>query len=154
MELHIFPDRFIIEYAPAWVAVMLLAGLIFFFISKSLRQYYKKNYKYSFFPGVVFIISFIFLIGGINLFVYKIVFNKDGLIVFNIHNFNKTINWHSIEKVRYLEGQNIEIIYTDEEQLQDKIVLNLEELPHESMVKVNVLFRLKLKQHHRPPPEL
>ena len=154
MELHIFPDRFIIEYAPAWVAVMLLAGLIFFFISKSLRQYYKKNYKYSFLPGVIFIISFVFLIGGINLFVYKIVFNKDGLIVFNIHNFNKPINWHSIEKVRYLERQNIEITYTDEEQLQDKIVLNLEELPHESMDKVKVLFRLKLKQHHRPPPEL
>lgn len=133
---------------------MLLAGLIFFFISKSLRQYYKKNYKYSFLPGVIFIISFVFLIGGINLFVYKIVFNKDGLIVFNIHNFNKPINWHSIEKVRYLERQNIEITYTDEEQLQDKIVLNLEELPYESMDKVKVLFRLKLKQHHRPPPEL
>ncbi len=154
MELHIFPDQFIIEYAPAWVAVMLLAGLFFFFISKSLRQYYKKNHKYSFLPGVIFIISFVFLIGGINLFVYKIVFNKDGLIVFNIHNFNKVINWQAIEQVRYLERQNIEIIYIDEEQQQDKIILNLEELPYESMNKVKVLFRLKLEQHHRPPPEL
>ncbi len=154
MELHIFPDRFIIEYTPAWVAIMLLSGLVFFFISKSLRQYYKKNYKYSFLPGVIFIISFVFLIGGINLFVYKIVFNKDGLIVFNIHNFNKSINWQSIDKVHYLERQNIEIIYTDEEPLQDKIVLNLEDLLYESMDKVKVLFRLKLRLHHKPLPEL
>ncbi len=153
MELHIFPDRFIIEYAPAWVAVMLLAGLIFFFISKSLRQYYKKNYKYSFLPGVIFIISFVFLIGGINLFVYKIVFNKDGVIVFNIHNFNKSINWQAIEQVRYLERQNIELIYRDEDKVQNKIVLNLEELPYESMAKVKVLFRLKLRQHQKQPLE-
>ncbi len=115
---------------------------------------YSGRTKYSFLPSVIFIISFVFLIGGINLFVYKIVFNKDGLIVFNIHNFNKSINWQSIDKVHYLERQNIEIIYTDEEPLQDKIVLNLEDLLYESMDKVKVLFRLKLRLHHKPLPEL
>ena len=149
MELHIFPDRFIIEYAPVWVALMLLTGLIFFFISKSLRNYYKKNNKYSFVPGVVFIISFVFMIGGINQFVYKIVFNRDGLTIFNIHNFNKEINWQAIGKVRYLEPQNMQIIFLDDEQKQDQIVLNLEHLPPESMSKVKILMQVKLKQYHK-----
>lgn len=153
MELQIFSDRFVIEYAPVWVALLLMPGLIFFFISKSLREYYKKNYKYSFVPGVIFIVSFIFLIGGINLFVYKIVFNKDGLTVFNIHNFNKQINWQTIEKVRFLEQQKIEITFLEPEQTRELMLLNLKELPAESMDKVKILLRVKLKQYHKTMPE-
>ncbi len=147
MELHIFPDKFVIESAPVWVAVLLLLGLFFFFLSKSLRQYFKTSHKYSFLPGVVFVVSFVFLIGGINLFVYKIVFNKEGLIIFNIHNFNQQIKWSAIKTVQYQEQQKINILFIDTEQQEESVVLDLKSLEPESMQKVKILFQVKLRQN-------
>lgn len=77
MELLITADQFIIQYKPFLMFILLLAGLGFFFLSKLWRKKYKERNRFGFKPSVLFIVSFISLMGGIHFFVYKVVFNKD-----------------------------------------------------------------------------
>ncbi len=149
MELHILPDQFIIKYSPAWMAALLVSGLLLFFISKKWRSQLKKAHRHSYLPGVLFTISFIFLVGGINFYVYKVVFNKDGIILFNIKQFNEQINWRDMTRVEYHDGQKIFIFFNDNVSLSEPLVLNLAELDKGSLDKVKILINLKLKQSRK-----
>ena len=145
MELLILPDQFIIKYSPAWMVILLLSGLILFFVSKRWRKHFRRLQKHSFMPGVLFTISFIFMVGGINFYVYKVVMNKDGIILFNIKQFNEQINWGDMERVEYQDNQKILFVLNNNVQ-DESIVLNLKELNKNSMNKVRILIDLKLKQ--------
>lgn len=157
MELLILPEQFIIKHSPEWMVILLLSGLLLFFVSKKWRARLRKQHKHSFMPGVLFTVSFIFLIGGINLYVYKIVFNKDGLILFNIKQFNQQIKWTDITRVEYQEQQKIVLFVKKElkEPLNENgqgdkpIVIDLVELDKGSVNKVKILIDLKLKQRRR-----
>jgi len=146
MELLIHPDQFVITYSPGWMVVLLISGLVLFFVSKYWREWLKKSHKHSFMPGVLFIVSFIFLIGGINFYVYKIVFNKEGLTLFNIRNFNQQIKWSEINRVSYQDHQQLTVIMNDNAERQEAVHINLSELDTDSMDKVKILITLKLKQ--------
>ena len=100
-------------------------------------------------PGVLFTVSFIFLIGGINLYVYKIVLNKDGIILFNIKQFNEQIKWTDMERVEYQDKQKIVLFVNENAQQDESIQIDLAELDKDSMYKVKVLIDLKLKQSKR-----
>jgi hypothetical protein len=147
MELLIQPDQFIIQYPHSLMFVLLFSGLILFFISKNWRKRLKESGSYSFYPGVLFTVSFIFLIGGINLFVYKIVLNKDKIILFNIKEFNQQIAWADIKQVEYNENQQIDIFYIENEELQQQVHINLSKLDSDSMEKLKILINLKVKQN-------
>lgn len=104
-------------------------------------------------PGVLFTVSFIFLIGGINLYVYKIVLNKDGIILFNIKQFNEQIKWTDIARVEYLDQQKI-ILFVKKKleengQWHKPIEIDLIKLDKGSVNKVKILIDLKLKQSRR-----
>ncbi|WP_198264784.1 hypothetical protein [sulfur-oxidizing endosymbiont of Gigantopelta aegis] len=147
MELLILPDQFIIKYTPAWMALLLLAGLLCFFISRRWRNRLKKQQGHSYLPGVLFTVSFIFLVGGINLYVYKIVMNKEGIVLFNIKQFNHPIKWSEIKQVSYHADKKIELLVTDEFNSQERIDINLSELDSDSFAKVKILITLKVKQN-------
>ena len=100
-------------------------------------------------PGVLFTVSFIFLIGGINLYVYKIVLNKDGIILFNIKQFNEQIKWTDMKRVEYQDKQKIVFFVNENTQQDESIQIDLAELDKDSMYKVKVLIDLKLKQSKR-----
>lgn len=100
-------------------------------------------------PGVLFTVSFIFLIGGINLYVYKIVLNKDGIILFNIKQFNEQIKWTDMKRVEYQDRQKIVLFVNENAQQDESIQIDLAELDKDSMYKVKVLIDLKLKQSKR-----
>jgi len=153
MELLILPDQFIITYSPAWMALLLLSGLLLFFVSKKWRKQLIKKGKHSFFPGVLFTVSFIFIIGGINLYVYKVVMNKEGILLFNIKQFNEKILWSDIEKAEYKDNQMIAL--TINNTLNDNgaetqyIFINLSDLEKDSHDKVKILIELKRKQNQK-----
>lgn len=149
MELLILPDQFIIKYSPIWMALLLISGLLLFFVSKNWRNKLKKSHKHSFMPGVLFTVSFIFLVGGINFYVYKVVMNKDGIILFNIKQFNENINWSDIQRVEYLPNQKIvfSVKEQDNEQMTQLIQLDFSKLDKDSAEKVQILIDLKLKQN-------
>jgi len=149
MELLILPDQFIIKYSPAWMMILLLLGLILFFVSKKWRARLRKLNKHSFMPGVLFTVSFIFLVGGINLYVYKIVLNKDGIILFNIKQFNEQIKWTDMKRVEYQDKQKIVLFVNENVQQNKPIQIDLAELDKDSMYKVKILIDLKLKQSKR-----
>jgi hypothetical protein len=161
MELLILPDQFIIKYSPVWMFILLLSGLLLFFVSKNWRTRLKKQQKHSFMPGVFFTVSFIFLVGGINFYVYKIVMNKDGIILFNIKQFNEQIKWTDIQRVDYLKDQNIILFYNErlDEALNEKTqaikttTINLADLSSDSVAKVKILIELKIKQHRSVNPD-
>lgn len=148
MELLILPDQFIIKYSPLWMAALLLSGLLLFFVSKKWRTQLKKVQRHSYMPGVLFTVSFIFLVGGINLYVYKVVFNKDGITLFNIKQFNEQIKWQDMTRVDYPEGQKIMIFLNDNVSLSEPVVLDLADLDKNSVEKVKILINFKLKQSH------
>ena len=157
MELLILSDQFIIKYSPAWMVVLLLSGLLLFFVSKSWRTRLRQLHQHSYMPGVLFTVSFIFLIGGINFYVYKIVMNKEGIILFNIKQFNEQVKWTDIQRVEYQARQNIVLFINDEQNkvLNEKgqqvktMQINLAELDKISVDKVKILIDLKLKQSKR-----
>ena len=153
MELLILPDQFIIKHSPQWMVLLLLSGLLLFFISKKWRAQLRKLHKHSFMPGVLFTISFIFLIGGINLYVYKIVLNKDGIILFNIKQFNEQIKWTDIMRVEYQEQQKIILLVKKKReqngQWDKSIEIDLSKLDKGSVNKVKILIDLKLTQSRR-----
>ncbi len=149
MELLILPDQFIIKYSPIWMASLLISGLLLFFVSKNWRSQLKKKQKHSFMPGVLFTVSFIFLVGGINFYVYKVVMNKDGIIVFNIKQFNEKIKWTDIQQVEYLKKQKIILSVNESGQTHKLITLNFSELDESSAEKVKVLIDFKLKQSRK-----
>lgn len=151
MELLIDPEQFVIKYSPGWIAVLLISGLILFFISKFWREWLRKSHKHSFMPGVLFAASFIFLIGGINYYVYKIVFNKEGITLFNIRHFNQHIKWSEINQVNYHGQQELTMTTDDNTERQETIHINLSELSSDSMDKVKILIALKLKQSKLKP---
>lgn len=97
-------------------------------------------------PGVLFTVSFIFLVGGINFYVYKIIMNKDGIILFNIKQFNEKIKWSDIQAVEYLAHQKIHLIVNDARTDSDSVYIDLAELDEDSTAKVRILIDLKLKQ--------
>lgn len=148
MELLIQPDQFIIKYPPVWMFVLLLSGLILFFTSKFLRERLKHSGKHSFIPAVLFTVSFIFIIGGINLYVYKVVFNKDGIILFNIQHFNQQINWQDINRVDYRSQQQIHLYVSEDgdSEQQKSFKIDLTELDEDSMDKVQTLIEYKTKK--------
>jgi preprotein translocase subunit YajC len=146
MELSILPDQFIIKYAPVWMSILLLAGLVFFFISRRWRNRLRKQQHHSYLPGVLFTVSFIFLIGGINLYVYKIVMNKDGIILFNIKQFNHPIKWSEIRQVTYHKDNKIDLLVDEGIKTTEIISLNLAELDKSSFSKVKILIDLKTQQ--------
>lgn len=146
MQLQILPDQFIISYSPVWVAILLIGGLVLFFVGKWWREWLRNNHKHSFMPGVLFIVSFTLLIGGINFYVYKIVFNKEGVTVFNIRHFNQHLNWSEIARVDYLPHQQMKVTLDDSGEVQT-MVINLSELDRESMNKVKILMAFKMKQN-------
>ncbi len=146
MELSIYADKFVISYAPLWMLLLLFSGLILFILSKQWRTRLYKQYRYSFWPGVLFTVSFIFLMGGINLYVYKIVMDKDKITLFNIQHFNEQIKWSEINKVYYNDKQHIIIEYKAH-QASDLVLIDLQELDANSFEKVKILVNLKIKQH-------
>ncbi len=146
MELSIYADKFVISYAPLWMLLLLFSGLILFILSKQWRTRLYKQYRYSFWPGVLFTVSFIFLMGGINLYVYKIVMDKDKITLFNIQHFNEQIKWSEINKVYYNDKQHI-IIEHKAHQASDLVLIDLQELDANSFEKVKILVNLKIKQH-------
>lgn len=146
MELSIQADKFVISYSPAWMVILLFLGLLLFFISKSWRAHLYKLHKHSFMPGVLFTVSFIFLIGGINLYVYKIVLNKDKIILFNIKQFNHQIKWTEMERVDYQDDHKIIIFMNNNAEQKKPVQIDLAELDADSMDKVKILIDLKLKQ--------
>lgn len=146
MELSIQADQFVISYSPAWMIILLFLGLVLFFISKSWRAQINKLHKHSFMPGVLFTVSFIFLIGGINLYVYKIVLNKDKIILFNIKQFNHQIKWTEMKRVDYQDDQQIIIFMNNNAEQKKPVQIDLAKLDVESMAKVKILIDLKLKQ--------
>lgn len=101
---------------------------------------------HSFKPGVLFTVSFIFLMGGIHLFVYKIVLNKDMIILFNIKDFNRQLEWVNIDKVAYQDKQQIIIYMKNTEPGEQPVKIDLLELDQSSMEKVKILIDYKLKQ--------
>ena len=150
MELLILADKFIIYYTPLWMFVLLLTGLFFFFLSKLWRKKYKENNRFGFAPSVLFIVSFIFLMGGIHFFVYKIVLNKDKIILFNVQDFNRQLEWKKISKVEYMDQQQILITMKNMQYGDMPIVIDLERLGRDSMDKVKILIAYKLKQSQKP----
>ena len=146
MELLIQPDQFVIKYPPIWMAVLLFAGLLLFILSKIWRDRLKRLHKHSFIPGVLFTVSFIFLIGGINLFVYKIVLNKDMIILFNIKDFNQQIKWAEINRVEYQDPHQILISMNKKAEQKQPVQIDLAKLDKDSMDKVKILINLKIKQ--------
>lgn len=146
MQLSIQADQFVINYAPAWMAILLLSGLLLFMVSKKWRAHLLHLHKHSFMPGVLFTISAIFLIGGINLYVYKIVLNKDKITVFNIKQFNQQIKWTEMDRVIYLDKQKIKIMMNHTAEQKKAVYIDLAELDANSMAKVKILIDLKLKQ--------
>ncbi|MCP3849115.1 MAG: hypothetical protein GY694_02580 [Gammaproteobacteria bacterium] len=161
MELLILPDQFIIKYSPAWMTLLLLSGLLLFFVSKKWRKQLIKKGKYSFFPGVLFAVSFIFIIGGINFYVYKVVMNKEGILLFNIKQFNEKILWSDIENAEYKDSQEIVLTVNNtltanesgsssnkqKQKETQRIVINLSDLDKNSHDKVKILIELKHKQN-------
>ena len=147
MELLISADQFIIHYSSLWMFVLLLSGLVLFFISKWWRKRLIDNNKHSFKPGILFTVSFIFLMGGIHLFVYKIVFNKDKITLFNVKDFNRQLEWVNIDKVAYQDKQQIIIYMKNTEQNEQPVQIDLHELDPDSMEKVKILINYKLKQN-------
>ncbi len=145
MELLILPDQFIIKYSSQWTALLLLSGLILFFVSKRWRTQLKKQQKHSYFTSVLFTVSFIFLVGGINFFVYKIVMNKEGMILFNIKQFNHHILWSEMQRVEYQDNQTLVIFVNTSGLNAERIKLDLSRLDEASMDKVKILFKVKLK---------
>lgn len=146
MELLILPDQFIIKYSPAWMALLLLAGLIFFFISRKWRASLRTQQQHNYMPGVLYTVSFIFLVGGINLYVYKIVMNKEGIVLFNIKQFNQPIKWSEIKQISYQKNKKIELLIVDKHHDEEHIVLDLAKLDEHSLSKVKILITLKVKQ--------
>ncbi len=146
MELLIQADQFIIRYSPAWMLILLLSGLVLFFASKKWRTHLLKLHKHSFMPSVLFTVSFIFLIGGINLYVYKIVLNKDKIILFNIKQFNQQIKWAEMERVDYQDDHKIILFMNNTAQQKKPVQIDLANLDDDSMNKVKILINLKLKQ--------
>ena len=146
MELSIYADKFVISYAPLWMLLLLFSSLILFILSKQWRTRLYKQYRYSFWPGVLFTVSFIFLMGGINLYVYKIVMDKDKITLFNIQHFNEQIKWLEINKVYYNDKQHI-VIEHKAHQASDLVLIDLQELDANSFEKVKILVNLKIKQH-------
>lgn len=146
MELQILADQFIIHYSSLWMSVLLLSGLVLFFISKWWRKRLMDRNIHSFKPGVLFTVSFIFLMGGIHLFVYKIVLNKDMIILFNIKDFNRQLEWVNIDKVAYQDKQQIIIYMKNTEPGEQPVKIDLLELDQSSMEKVKILIDYKLKQ--------
>ncbi|GEM_PF-2968817 len=149
MQLLIQADQFVISYSPVWMFILLLSGLLFFFMSKIWRASLKKQNHYSFIPGILFVVSVIFLIGGINLYVFKIVFNKDRIILFNIQHFNQQIRWLDIERVVYQKPQQVQLFIRQQAEKQKPVIINLAELDAESMTKVRILIDWKVKQSHK-----
>ncbi len=146
MELLIQPDQFVIKYPSIWMAVLLFSGLLLFILSKILRDRLKRSHKHSFIPSVLFTVSFIFLIGGINLFVYKIVLNKDMIILFNIKDFNQQIKWTEINRVEYQDPHQILIFMNEKAEQKQPVQIDLAKLDKDSMDKVKILINLKIKQ--------
>lgn len=146
MELLIHADKFVITYSLAWMVILLLLGLLLFFISKRWRAHLSRLRKHSFMPGVLFTVSFIFLIGGINLYVYKIVMNKDKVIIFNIKQFNYQIKWTEMERVDFKDDHKITFFMNDTAYETKPVQIDLAELDDDSMDKVKILINLKLKQ--------
>ncbi len=154
MELLIQADQFVISYSPVWMLMLLLLGLLLFLGSKMWRTHLLKSHKHSFMPSVLFTVSFIFLIGGINLYVYKIVLNKDKIILFNIKQFNQQIKWTEMERVDYQDDHKIILFMNDKAQQKKPIQIDLAELDDDSMNKVKILINLKLKQSKNVNSEL
>ena len=149
MELLILADQFIIQYTPLWMSILLLAGLVFFFVSKLWRQKYKEKNHFGFKPSVLFIVSFIFLMGGIHFFVYKIVFNKDKIILFNVQDFNRQLEWGKIAKVEYADDHQVIITMKNMQQGETPILVDLARLDEESLDKVKILIAYKLRQSNK-----
>lgn len=148
MELLILSDQFIIQYKPLWIIILLLAGLFFFFLSKFWRKKNRDNYHFGFKPSILFVVSFIFLMGGINFFVYKVVLNKDRIILFNVQDYNKHLAWKDILKVEY-EDENQLMIYMQGIQSDSPLLINLQGLDQDSMDKVKILIAYKLRQSRK-----
>ena len=131
--------------------MLLFLGLLLFLGSKMWRTHLLKLHKHSFMPSVLFTVSFIFLIGGINLYVYKIVLNKDKIILFNIKQFNQQIKWTEMERVDYQDDHKIILFMNDKAQQKKPVQIDLAELDDDSMNKVKILINLKLKQSKTAP---
>ena len=149
MELLIQADQFVIKYPPIWMFTLLFSGLLLFLSSKIWRERLKKAHKHSFIPGVLFTVSFIFLMGGINLFVYKIVLNKDKIILFNIRNFNQQLKWSEINRVEYQDNHQVMLFMNKKAEQKQAVQIDLAELDKASMEKVKILITLKLKQSRK-----
>ncbi len=83
------------------------------------------------------------------MYVYKIVLNKDGIILFNIKQFNEQIKWTDMKRVEYQDRQKIVLFVNENAQQDESIQIDLAELDKDSMYKVKVLIDLKLKQSKR-----
>ena len=83
------------------------------------------------------------------MYVYKIVLNKDGIILFNIKQFNEQIKWTDMKRVEYQDKQKIVFFVNENTQQDESIQIDLAELDKDSMYKVKVLIDLKLKQSKR-----
>ena len=83
------------------------------------------------------------------MYVYKIVLNKDGIILFNIKQFNEQIKWTDMKRVEYQDKQKIVLFVNENAQQDESIQIDLAELDKDSMYKVKVLIDLKLKQSKR-----
>ncbi len=158
MELLITADQFIIQYKPFLMFILLLAGLVLFFLSKLWRKKYKESNRFGFKPSVLFIVSFIFIMGGIHFFVYKVVFNKDKIILFNIRDFNRQLEWKMIDKVEYQPVNQVMVymkaiqngaIPNKVKQNEQPILIDLKRLDSDSMDKVKILIAYKLKQSQK-----
>ena len=90
-------------------------------------------------------VSFIFIIGGINLYVYKVVFNKDGITFFSIKHFNQQINWSDIEQVDYQQSQQWTFYLYDNSEIKQPVSVDWSELDEDSMEKVKVLIQYKMR---------
>lgn len=152
MELLIQADQFVIKYPPIWMFSLLFSGLLLFLTSKIWRERLIKAHKHSFIPSVLFTVSFIFLMGGINLFVFKIVLNKDKIILFNIRNFNQQIKWSEINRVEYQDNHRIMVFMNETAEQKQAVQIDLAELDKVGMEKVKILINLKLKQSKQKNP--
>ena len=153
MELLITADQFVIQYKPFMMFILLLAGLVLFFLSKLWRKKYKENNRFGYKPSVLFIVGFIFIMGGIHFFVYKIVFNKDKIILFNVQDFNRQLEWKMIDKVEYKPLNQVMVymktMQSKAMQSEQPILIDLQRLDGESMDKVKILIAYKLRQSQK-----
>ena len=143
MELVVQSDKLIIQYPAASMLWLLGLGLGLFLLSKWVRQLIQRDSRWSFSPGILFALCFVFLIGGVNSYVFKIVLMPDRILLFNIQQFNHEIPVTKMSTIHQNDG--VLLIHYEDRGQHTTQELILRELPEKS----RATFIGTLMQHHQ-----